>query len=73
MTPIGSGDIILFSYVNYKGYTSKRRVLVQELNYGKAPYHENENHQFFIKGIDLDKDLVRVFALNKITNLEIEK
>lgn len=69
-TEINKGDIISFDYVNYKGVKARRRVKVGGYFFGHNQYHPDT--QFFMAGIDLDKNLPRGFAIKDMSRVTKE-
>lgn len=55
---------VILDYTNWKGERRLRRVLPRELWYGVTNYHREP--QWFIRGVDLEKNAVRDFALRDI-------
>lgn len=56
--------VLSFSYRNWKGEISNRRVRFLSLWKGSTRYHPEE--QWFLKGIDLIKNAERDFAVRDI-------
>ncbi len=50
-----------FTYRNYKGVTSDRKVIPLSIYFGSTEYHKEE--QWLMSGFDLDKQADRVFAV----------
>lgn len=61
------GDTILFTYKNWLGEISKRRVKVEGFIFGSNEFHKEP--QFMMKGFDLDKSAMRTFATKDISEL----
>jgi hypothetical protein len=61
------GDIITFTYTNYKGETSVRTAKFVSISYGSTEYHPEP--QFLIAGYDLDKKGLRGYAVKDMSNL----
>lgn len=57
-------SVIEFRYKNWKGKMGIRRVFVRGFFYGETAYHPMP--QLFLTGFDLDKSVVRDFAVNDI-------
>ncbi len=53
-----------FTYRNYKGIISDRKVIPLCIHFGSNKYHKEK--QWLIDGFDLDKQEHRVFAMNDI-------
>lgn len=53
-----------FTYVNYKGVRTERRVMPLQLWYGRSDYYADP--QWFIRAWDLDRNATRDFALQYI-------
>lgn len=51
-------------YTNFKGKTSVRNIIPQEIYFGSTQWHPSE--QWLIEAIDVDKDAVRTFAVGDI-------
>lgn len=58
--------IIEIVYTNYKGETSKRRILPVKIWYGSTDWHKDK--QWLLDAFDLGKDALRNFALKDISN-----
>lgn len=62
-------------YTNYKGETSVRNIIPQEIYYGKTEWHPQE--QWLLQATDVDKGAVRTFAVKDIDfiygNDDVEK
>ncbi len=55
---------LIFTYKNYRGEVSERRVEPQQFMYGKNIWHHEE--QWFLRAMDLDKGEIRNFAVKDI-------
>lgn len=64
-----AGNILEFSYENYKGVVSRRRVRLMGLDYGSNEWYPDD--QWFARCYDLNKGAVRSFALAKIDAREV--
>lgn len=53
-----------FTYRNYKGIISDRKVIPSNIYFGSTEYHKDS--QWLLSGFDLDKIQDRVFAMNDI-------
>lgn len=62
------GVNIQFKYINWEGLTSHRRVLPIAVMFGTTEYHKES--QWLLKGLDLHKNEVRIFAMNDMTDVE---
>ncbi|HCT64365.1 MAG TPA: hypothetical protein DIC60_03690 [Lachnospiraceae bacterium] len=51
-------------YTNYKGETSIRNIVPQEIYFGKTDWHPKE--QWLLQATDVDKGAVRTFAIEDI-------
>ena len=60
-------QIVEFKYINYKGEYSHRRVKIIAIEFTSTPYHQRS--QFLLRGIDLDKEAERSFAMSDIYHL----
>ncbi|MCX7610253.1 MAG: hypothetical protein N2043_01525 [Ignavibacterium sp.] len=69
MFDVKVGNVIYFTYTNWRGETSKRKAIVQEFVFGSNQWHKEP--QFMIKGFDLDKASVRMFATKDISELKV--
>jgi predicted DNA-binding transcriptional regulator YafY len=56
--------IVWFMYANYKGETRVRRVRPIEIAFTYSTFHPEP--QWILKGLDLDKNMVRSFAMKDI-------
>lgn len=65
-----TGTILKFTYINHRGEKALRRVLFQGMDYGDNEWYPER--QWFLRGIDLDKQKMRSFALNRIDGEEIK-
>jgi hypothetical protein len=66
---INPGDIIEFTYTNYKGKVGQRKAQVLRFYYAANEYHPEP--QFILAAIDLDKGEPRGFAVKDISNLNV--
>lgn len=71
MLSVKVGDMIDFTYTNWKGETSPRKAIVEEFIYGSNEWHKEP--QFLIKGFDLDKESMRTFAAKDILDLKVKE
>lgn len=71
MFSIEQGTTLDFTYLNWQGQTSKRKVIFEELFYGSNEWHKEP--QFLLKCFDLDKANTRFFAIKDISDLEVNK
>lgn len=55
---------LTFTYRNYKGITSNRKVIPINIYWGSNEYHEGD--QWLLKAFDLDKNEIRFFAVRDI-------
>ena len=55
---------IVFNYTNWRGETSIRRVHPQNIWFGESEWHSGA--QWFLRGLDLEKNQLRDFALTDI-------
>lgn len=67
MLNLVQGDIIQFTYKNWKGEVGVRNVMIHYFYYGKTEYHPEE--QFLLKAYDFDKGSERVFAMKDMSNV----
>lgn len=68
---VTEGHIIEFMYTDGKGERSKRRVVNQEFFLGTSEHHTDL--QMMIKGFDLDRLEVQIYATNDIDSLKAVK
>jgi predicted DNA-binding transcriptional regulator YafY len=61
------GQMISFTYKNWKGETSKRTVYIEKFAYGSNQWHKEP--QFFLIGFDTTRMADRYFAVNDISNI----
>lgn len=66
---VKEGDLIRFSYTNWKGFKATRKAIVKEFFFGATEYH-NE-YQMLIRAFDLDKLEERTFAVKDIDGIEV--
>lgn len=66
---VNVGDTILFTYKNWLGEVSKRKVKIEGFIFGANEFHKEP--QFMIKGFDLDKSAIRTFAMQDISELKV--
>jgi hypothetical protein len=66
---IQQGTKINFTYTNWRGETSKRRAIVLNLLYGSTEYHPEP--QWLLKGFDLDKDAIRIYAIRDMKDVVV--
>lgn len=59
-----------FTYTNYKGIKSERRVQPNNLWFGSTEYHKKK--QWLLCAYDLDKEAFRDFALNDMVGDNIK-
>ena len=57
-------EIVTFTYTNYKGKTSVRRVIPHTLGFKSSSWHPEE--QWILLAIDLNKGELREFAMKDI-------
>ncbi len=53
--------IVRFTYTNWRGVKSERRVRPLDLEFKTTPWHPKR--QWFIKAIDYDRKRIRYFAM----------
>lgn len=66
---VTEGDIIRFSYTNWKGFKSIRKAIIKEFYFGSTEFHKE--YQMLIRAFDLDKMEERVFAAKDIDGIEV--
>ena len=62
-----SQNPFVFSYTNWRGKRSTRRVIPRSVWYGASEYHSGQ--QWFMRAYDIEKQSVRDFALDDISEL----
>lgn len=62
------GQTIRFEYRNWQGVVATRRARVISLVYGVTEWHPEP--QWLLEAVDLEKDLVRLFALQHMKPAE---
>lgn len=67
MKEVQKGNILNFLYKNYKGETSVRSVVVDQLFLGSNQWHPQ--NQFLLSAFDLDKRAMRCFAVKDMSNI----
>lgn len=67
MLYINPGVTIEFDYVNWKGASSHRRVIINKVLYGNNRYHPQP--QWLMEAQDIDRNEVREFAMRDMTNV----
>lgn len=68
---IEKGDILNFSYVNYKDEKSYRKVVVDNIYLGSNKWHPEP--QFLLMALDVDKNAMRAFAMKDMSEIIIMK
>lgn len=68
MLKVQPSNVITFQYTNYKGVVSSRNATVIGLHYGSTEYHPET--QWLLEGFDLDKNVIRVYALKDMTDVK---
>lgn len=63
------GDLIRFSYTNWKGFKAIRKAIIKEFFFGANEHHEQ--YQMLIRAFDLDKLEERIFAVKDIDGVEV--
>lgn len=61
---VDTKKIVYFQYTNYKGESQLRRVIPNEIWFGRSEFHDGE--QWFLRALDLDKSDFRNFAMKEI-------
>lgn len=59
--------VLRFTYVNYRGETSRRRVKPTSIWFGSTQWHKEE--QWLMRATDLEKDEVRDFAMRDMRDI----
>ena len=67
MITINKGDVIQFTYTNWKGETGTRKVFVYEFKWGSNEWHKEE--QWLLHGLDEDKGVSRLFAMKDMKDV----
>lgn len=68
---VKEGDIVMFSYTNWKGFKAIRKAIIKEFFFGATEYHKE--YQMFIRAFDLEKFQERTFAVKDIDGIEVIK
>lgn len=61
---MNENKIITMVYTNYKGKTSVRTVIPEEIYFGHTDWHPED--QWLMKAYDMDKQDERIFAMKDI-------
>jgi predicted DNA-binding transcriptional regulator YafY len=61
--------VILIQYTNWRGETSLRKVIPEEIYFGSSEWHPES--QWLMRAYDLDKEAYRDFALKDMTTCSI--
>jgi predicted DNA-binding transcriptional regulator YafY len=69
MLQIKVGSLVQFDYTNHRNEQSHRYVLVMGFDYGMNEYYATP--QFLMRAFEVERQVIRSFAINKITNLEL--
>lgn len=56
-------DAIFVMYKNWKGVTAERHLRPITAWYGVSDFHKEEGPQWFMRAFDLEKSMVRDFAM----------
>lgn len=59
-----TNDILSFEYINWEGKRGVRNVRPLKVWYGETDFHKSK--QWFLKAIDVDKNVERDFALKDV-------
>jgi hypothetical protein len=68
---IQKGDIISFTYKNWKGEIAERTAIFLSLSYGSNEFHKKP--KLIVRGFDLDKLAERTFTAKDMTDITITK
>lgn len=63
-TPIKKGSYIVFTYTNWKGEQSLRKVIVSDFTFGSNECHKEP--QLLLLAFDVEKSVYRTFATKDI-------
>jgi predicted DNA-binding transcriptional regulator YafY len=66
---VKSGMTIAFHYKNWQGISAVRTCEVIGFYYGQNEWHKE--NQFLLKGLDLEKNQERTFAIRDMSDLRI--
>lgn len=61
------GDKLNFTYKNWKGEVSERNAIFLWLMLGSNEFHKEQ--QLLIEGYDMDKKVIRTFAVKDMSNV----
>ena len=61
-----------FCYTNHKGVTADRRIRFLALEHGTGGGDDTEP-QFFVRGVDLQQNALRSFAISRINPLTVRR
>lgn len=67
-TPNGA---VTFTYTNYRGVTTERRVVPIDLRWEASQWHPQE--QWVLHAYDLDREVIRNFAMKDIRGWRAEE
>ncbi len=68
---LSPGDIIQFTYKNWKGEIAQRRAKIIRFGFGSTPWHETP--QFLMLAMDLDKNEPRKYATCDMSEVKKEE
>ncbi len=64
MRTLFDGSFVSFDYTNHRGETKKREVRFRGLDFGSNEWYPER--QWFLRGLDIKREVIRSFALSKI-------
>jgi len=59
---------VVIKYTNYLGETTERHIIPIRIYFGSTQYHQEA--QWLLEAFDLDRDVVRTFALKSVLGWE---
>ena len=63
-------NVVTFTYKNWKGNISERKVIPEKIYFGSTEFHKEE--QWLLSAYDCDKADYRDFAMQDISNWKAE-
>lgn len=64
----GDQTLLRFTYTNWRGEVAWRRCRPVRVFIGETEHHPGR--QFFLEGFDLDREAIRFFAVDAISNIQ---
>lgn len=69
MVPVNKGEVIGFSYTNWRGENNWRHCVVDSIYFGNTEYHPED--QWLLRGYDLMKREMRDYAMKDMTKVNV--